>query len=129
MQLANTSCKGIGCTHVVYDQGDFCPECTDLVRPGQETSAPPDALQPPRPKTLAERYPRYYKATQGLTEVDVYAVHALFAIEDPSGAIHHASKKLLLSGARTGGKSTYDDIREARDTLSRWLELHDMLSV
>ena len=60
-----------------------------------------------------------------MTELDVYAVHVLFGINDPSGAIHHASKKLLLSGARTGGKTIYEDIREARDTLTRWLELHD----
>jgi hypothetical protein len=74
---------------------------------------------------LSQKYPKYYKSTQGLTELDVYAVHTLFGISDPSGAIHHASKKLLLSGARTGGKSVYEDIREARDTLTRWLELYE----
>ena len=74
---------------------------------------------------LSQIYPKYYKSTQGLTELDVYAVHTLFGINDPSGAIHHASKKLLLSGSRTGGKSVYEDIREARDTLTRWLELYD----
>lgn len=74
---------------------------------------------------LSQIYPKYYKSTQGLTELDVYAVHTLFGINDPSGAIHHASKKLLLSGVRTGGKSVYEDIREARDTLTRWLELYD----
>jgi len=74
---------------------------------------------------LSQIYPKYYKSTQGLTELDVYAVHSLFGINDPSGAIHHASKKLLLSGSRTGGKSVYEDIREARDTLTRWLELYD----
>jgi len=74
---------------------------------------------------LSQIYPNYYKSTQGLTELDVYAVHSLFGINDPSGAIHHASKKLLLSGSRTGGKSVYEDIREARDTLTRWLELYD----
>lgn len=79
----------------------------------------------PQPKeTLATKYPKYYKSTIGLTEVDVYAVHQLFDIQDPSGAIQHASKKLLLSGVRTGGKSKFDDIREARDTLNRWLELN-----
>jgi hypothetical protein len=51
-------------------------------------------------------------------------VHKLFNIQDPSGCIQHASKKLLLSGVRTGGKSAYDDIKEARDTLTRWLELN-----
>lgn len=76
---------------------------------------------------LSQIYPRYYKDTQGLTELDVYAVHTLFGVQDPSGAIHHASKKLLLSGVRTGGKGVYEDIREARDTLNRWLELYGQL--
>lgn len=79
----------------------------------------------PQPKeSLATKYPKYYKSTNGLTEVDVYAVHQMFDIQDSSGAIQHASKKLLLSGVRTGGKSKFDDIREARDTLNRWLELN-----
>lgn len=71
----------------------------------------------------ATRYPAYYKDVSSLTVIDVYAVHKLFGIDDPSGAIQHASKKLLLSGVRTGGKSKVDDVREARDTLTRWLEL------
>lgn len=74
--------------------------------------------------SLAQKYPKYYKSTQGMTEIDVYAVHYLFDIQDPSGAIQHASKKLLLSGVRTGGKSKFQDIKEARDTLNRWLELN-----
>ena len=35
----------------------------------------------------------------------------------------HASKKLLLSGVRTGGKSLEQDVKEARDSLNRWLEM------
>ena len=72
---------------------------------------------------MSELYPKYYKDVSRLSEIDVYAVHDLFAINDPSGCIQHASKKLLLSGVRTGGKSAYEDIREARDTLNRKLEL------
>jgi hypothetical protein len=74
--------------------------------------------------SIAELYPKYYKSTEGLTEIDVYAVHKMFNVQDPSGALQHASKKLLLSGVRTGKKSQADDIREARDTLTRWLELY-----
>lgn len=74
--------------------------------------------------SMASKYPKYYKDVSHLQEVDVYAVHQLFAIADPSGAIQHASKKLLLSGVRTGGKTIYEDIREARDTLNRWLEMN-----
>lgn len=77
--------------------------------------------------TIADKYPKYYKDVSGVDAIDVYSVHALFGIDDPSGAIQHASKKLLLSGVRTGGKSKADDIREARDTLTRWLEIQERL--
>lgn len=73
---------------------------------------------------LAKKYPAYHKSVAGVETVDVYHVHQLFNIQDPSGAIQHASKKLLLSGVRTGGKTKYQDIKEARDTLNRWLELN-----
>ena len=74
-------------------------------------------------ESLEERYPQYYKSVRHLEFVDAYRVHTLFAIEDCSGCIQHASKKLLLSGSRTGGKEKRQDIEEARDTLTRWLEL------
>lgn len=74
--------------------------------------------------SMSKLYPKYYKDVSNVEEVDVYHVHQIFNIQDPSGAIQHASKKLLLSGVRTGGKSFYDDIREARDTLNRWLQLN-----
>jgi hypothetical protein len=86
---------------------------TDCV-PGQRPDGP----------SLAQTYPRYYKDVRHLAEIDVYAVHQLFCIGDPSGAIQHASKKLLLAGQRTGSKSLHKDIREARDTLDRWLQLN-----
>lgn len=79
--------------------------------------------------SLAQLYPQYYKSVRSLDEVDVYAVHQLFNITDPSGAIQHASKKLLLSGVRTGNKSKYKDVQEARDTLNRWLQLQDQFSL
>lgn len=81
-------------------------------------------LAPTLSQSLSQRYPKYYKPVGELTEVDVYAVHQLFSLDDVSGCIHHASKKLLLSGVRTGGKTKQQDIREARDTLNRWLELN-----
>ena len=74
--------------------------------------------------SLSVRYPKYFKDVSDITELDVYGVHQLFGIQDPSGALQHASKKLLLSGVRTGGKSKFQDIKEARDTLTRWLELN-----
>lgn len=74
--------------------------------------------------SLADMYPAYHKSVKGLDSIDVYKVHQLFNIQDPSGAIQHASKKLLLSGVRTGGKTQYQDIKEARDTLNRWLDMN-----
>ena len=77
---------------------------------------------------MREKYPKYYKDVSQLREIDVYLTHKLFEIDDPSGCIQHASKKLLLSGVRTGGKSKVDDIKEARDTLTRWLQINDETS-
>ena len=74
--------------------------------------------------SMAEMYPKYYKRIPGgVTELDVYGVCQMFPVDDPTGCILHARKKLLVPGTRTGGKSMRDDIREARDTLTRYLEL------
>lgn len=122
-------CRSIGCTNQLHNpKEDFCEECisfnstTAEIQPEETETA-----QTHEPSSMAEKYPEYYKPVGNLTEVDVYAVHYLFNIQDPSGAIQHASKKLLLSGVRTGGKSKYDDVREARDTLTRWMQLHDAI--
>lgn len=79
----------------------------------------PDTANP----TMADRYQRYYKDVRHLDAVDVYRVHRLFDVTD--NEIHHASKKLLLCGVRTGGKPARKEIEEARDTLNRWLEIQD----
>ena len=113
------SCKAIQCRRATQEGHDFCPTCEAN---GPYISMTTEDFYPK--ETLAQQYPKYYKPVGNLTEVDVYAVHHLFDIQDPSGAIQHASKKLLLSGVRTGGKSAFQDIREARDTLDRWLELN-----
>ena len=111
-------CKTMGCstviTHPPYN--DFCADCMKEVF--SVTGVP--SHQP----SMSELYPKYYKDFSDVDEADVYMVHDRFNIQDPSGCIHHASKKLLLSGVRTGGKSKFDDIREARDTLNRWLEIN-----
>jgi len=73
---------------------------------------------------MSEKYPKYYKDVSDINEIDVYEVHHRFQINDPSGCIQHASKKLLLCGVRTGNKAPYQEIREARDTLNRWLQLN-----
>lgn len=68
-------------------------------------------------------YNRYFRDVTFLKTLDVYRVCRLFNVTD--SAIAHAIKKLLLPGERTGGKSFYDDIKEARDTLTRCLEMMD----
>jgi hypothetical protein len=75
------------------------------------------------PLAMHEKYPAYYKDVSHLDSVDVYRVHRLFEVNDP--VIHHASKKLLMAGSRTGEKFEIDDIREARDTLTRWLDMEE----
>lgn len=37
-------------------------------------------------------------------------------------------KELMLSGVRAAGKSKYQDIKKARDTLNRWLEINKDLA-
>lgn len=110
-------CKTLGCGYPTYESNDFCWVCIK----NQQVAA---AKSSTNAASLSAKYPKYYKLVGDLKEIDVYAVHHLFNIQDPSGAIQHASKKLLLSGVRTGGKSAFDDIKEARDTLTRWLELN-----
>ena len=75
-------------------------------------------------KDMKDKYEQYYKDVSKLNDIDIYMTHQVFQIDDPSGCIQHASKKLLLSGVRTGGKSKFDDIKEARDTLTRWLQIN-----
>ena len=109
------ACRSLGCDNESSFDKDFCGYCI------QEMID----MRPKEKSSLAEKYPNYYKSVEHIEELDVYAVHQLFNIQDPSGCIQHSSKKLLLSGVRTGGKSRYKDIKEARDTLSRWLQLND----
>ena len=130
-------CETIGCQAFVIEGQFLCEKCSQkLVNIPQVPFKEFKAKVPEIPLTLmgihmdtspsglAAKYPQYYKSTQGMTELDVYAVHFIFNVQDPSGALQHASKKLLLSGVRTGNKSKFKDITEARDTLNRWLELN-----
>lgn len=114
-------CRSVSCTNPTHGIHDFCIECLEAQGIYSSRTVTPSSGG----QSMAQKYPKYYKPVGNLTEVDVYAVHHLFNIQDPSGAIQHASKKLLLSGVRTGGKSAAKDIEEARDTLNRWLQLND----
>lgn len=77
-------------------------------------------------ESLAQKYPKYYKALPaGVTpeEVDVYVINMMFPLDDPTGCLEHARKKLLVPGVRSGGKSMLKDVTEARDTLNRYIAL------
>lgn len=119
-------CETIGCQAFVIEGQFLCEKCSQKLVNTPQVPFKEFKAKVPELSTvsLAAKYPKYYKSTQGMTEVDVYAVLKIFDIQDPSGALHHASKKLLLSGVRTGGKTKQQDITEARDTLNRWLELN-----
>lgn len=123
-----THCKSFGCTELVAPPHvDFCHICTqkriDLASDKAKEHA--EALT----QSLSEKYPKHYKPIGDLTDVDVYAVHYLFNIQDPSGCLQHASRKLLLSGVNTNGKTVHHNIEEARDILTRWLELNSSIGI
>ena len=72
--------------------------------------------------------PAYYERTMPAgSKLDIYAICRLYDVTDP--AIFHAVKKLLRAGRGSGGKSRAQDVSEARDSLSRFLELEDAKSV
>jgi len=117
-----TICGSKGCLNATLE-GFYCEECEVKNKLCSETKSM--ELTPVKADmSMSSKYPKYYKSVKGFTEIDIYTIHKLFNIDDPSGCIQHSSKKLLLSGVRTGGKTKYQDIKEARDTLNRWLELH-----
>ena len=70
------------------------------------------------------KHGHYYKDVIKLKAVDVYMVCKLFGVND--AAISHAVKKLLCSGQR-GYKDAEKDIREAIDTLQRYIEIESEL--
>lgn len=75
------------------------------------------------PLPMHKLYPKYYRDVSKLDSIDIYRIIDLFEITD--GTAQHALKKLILSGCRTGGKSFREDIKEARDTLTRRLDMWD----
>lgn len=72
---------------------------------------------------LANLFPHYHRDTTGLASMDVYMVMHLFGITDDSGSLHHALKKLMVSGGR-GVKPASQDTKEAILSLIRYMEIH-----
>ena len=109
-------CKSITCDSIINDDQDFCVTCRGLHTSISYTSTP----------SVGIKYPDFYKDVSNYSEVDVYAIHHMFNIQDPSGCIQSASKKLLMSGSEPDDIPLFKSITEARDTLSRWLELNPL---
>jgi len=61
-----------------------------------------------------------YKRECNGTQIDVYDVLKAFNVVNP--ATQHAIKKLLASGQR-GYKDVVQDLKEARDSITRAIEL------
>lgn len=76
-----------------------------------------------KPEDVERKHSHYFKDVRHLDYIDVYQVCKLFPIDDDSGAITHARKKLLVAGGRGAGKDMVKDITEARDTLNRYLQI------
>jgi len=71
------------------------------------------------------KHSHYFKPTKEFDEIDTYLLCRIWKVKDDSGALHHALKKMLDAGKR-GNKDKLKDIREARDTLNRYLEIEAM---
>lgn len=69
------------------------------------------------------KHSHYYKDASDLEEIDVYMACKLFGVHDASGCLQHAIKKILCAGGR-GSKSKETDIKQAIDTLNRWVEIY-----
>ena len=76
-------CEMIGCQAFVSSAEMFCLHHSGVTETSPTTS---------EHEAMHLKYPKYYKDVSTLQHIDVYAVHRLFAIDDPSGALQHASK-------------------------------------
>lgn len=69
---------------------------------------------------MALDFPAYWKKLpEHWKAIDTYRVDDLFPL--PSSRLYHTRKKLLVPGCRTGGKTVYQDLKEAHRTLGAWL--------
>lgn len=68
------------------------------------------------------KHSHYHKDVSDYDTIDIYAVCKIFDVQDTSGCLQHAIKKLLVTGKR-GHKDRQTDIQNAVDTLNRLLEL------
>lgn len=77
------------------------------------------------PNPEDNNYSHYLKDVRHIDILDLYQLGEIFEVEDWSGSIHHAVKKLLAGGKR-GFKGRNKDVAEAVMTLLRYLEIKGM---
>ena len=75
----------------------------------------------------ARKHAHYFKDVSKFDEMDTYLFCRVWKVEDYSGALHHAIKKIIDAGKR-GNKDKLKDIKEAKDSLNRYLEIEEMFS-
>ena len=73
--------------------------------------------------SIGDKHPHYHKDVSHLKSIDVYRILELFGVTSPT--LQHAIKKLLVSGRRGGGKDQIKDVKEAIDSLQRFLEMKE----
>lgn len=71
----------------------------------------------------AGNHGHYFKGVEHLMSIDVYRILTLFNVTDP--ALQHAVKKLLVAGGRGAGKNVEQDVHEAIDACTRFLEMRE----
>ena len=81
-----------------------------------------EVLEKYKPREKGRKHSHYHKDVSQYDTIDVYAVCKIFDVQDTSGCLQHAIKKLLVTGKR-GHKDRKTDIQNAIDTLNRLLEL------
>lgn len=101
----------IGGSVYVIDRVDFLKEFKPKGQGRKDDSSKP-------------KHSHYHKDVSNYDTIDIYAVCKIFDVQDTSGCLQHAIKKLLVTGKR-GHKDRQTDIQNAIDTLNRLLELEN----
>jgi len=102
---------------------DFCSDCQATL--SEESFQESFEFDAANDEDSSKQRVRQFKPIKGSQDMDVFAIHQLFEIQDFSGCIQQASTKLLLSSDNATCKPRVQDISDARDILNRWLELND----
>lgn len=120
-----TQCKTLGCEYVKEQSAaDFCDTCLHTKNVLSCVDHPLDAPSANEPQDTSPLTTSYYGEAFQPDHPDVYEVHHRFEMTDPSGALHQASRTLLLCSLPENFSDQYAQVIQARDLLNRWLELN-----